>query len=365
MSTRRSAPPASPPRCSSTTGTTATTPASAPPILADAGVRNDPLFGGIAWHGYFGDPSVGTQVHNQYPAVKQFSTEHSGGTWIGNQHNEDMADIVNYTRNWSGSLVKWSLALNQNMGPHNGGCGTCTGLITVQEGGSRAGQVDYTIEYYTTGHLTKFVKPGAFRIDSTANGTIQNVAWRNPDGSKALIAHNGGTSAQSVRVNWGGQSFVYTLPARTTATFTWQNNISSPTTRRRPAARRRHQPDHRPGRQVRRRGRRQHRQRHRRAALHLQRHRRPAVDPRRRRHPARAGQVPGHQRAQHRQRHGDTPVGLPHRHLAEVDLQRRHPAVRQPFANKCLDVTGNNSADGTRLQIWTCTTGANQKWTFS
>ncbi|MDX6364269.1 MAG: glucosylceramidase, partial [Streptomyces sp.] len=190
-------------------------------VLGDTGVRNDPLFGGIAWHGYSGDPAVGTQVHNQYSSVKQFSTEHSGGTWIANQHNEDLADIVNYARNWSTSLVKWGLALNQNMGPHNGGCGTCTGLVTVQEGGSRAGQVDYTIEYYTTGHLTKFVKPGAYRIASTANSTIQNVAWRNPDGSKALIAHNGGTSAQSVRVNWGSQSFVYTLPARTTATFTW------------------------------------------------------------------------------------------------------------------------------------------------
>nr|WP_229891323.1 lectin [Streptomyces lavendofoliae] len=190
-------------------------------VLNDPAVRNDPLFGGIAWHGYFGDPAVGTQVHDQYPAVKQFSTEHSGGTWIADQHNEDLADIVGYARNWSGSLVKWSLALNQNMGPHNGGCGTCTGLITVHEGGARAGQVDYTVEYYTTGHLTKFVRPGAYRIDSTADATVQNVAWRNPDGSKALIAHNGGGGSQSVRVNWGGQSFTYTLPARTTATFTW------------------------------------------------------------------------------------------------------------------------------------------------
>ncbi|MFI5929493.1 lectin [Micromonospora sp. NPDC051543] len=195
-------------------------------LLADTGVRNDPLFGGIAWHGYFGDPAVGTQVHNQYPAVRQFSTEHSGGTWIGNQHNEDLADIVNYARNWSGSLVKWGLALNQSMGPHNGGCATCTGLVTVQEGGSRAGQVDYTIEYYTTGHLTKFVQPGAYRIDSTANGTVQNVAYVNPNGSKALIAHNGGTSAQSIKVVWGGQSFTYSMPARTTATFTWSGTQS-------------------------------------------------------------------------------------------------------------------------------------------
>ncbi|WP_431910644.1 ricin-type beta-trefoil lectin domain protein [Nonomuraea jabiensis] len=324
------------------------------PILADAALRNDPLFGGIAWHGYFGDPAVGSQVHDQYPSVPQFSTEHSGGTWIGNQHNEDMADIVNYTRNWSRSVVKWSLALNQQMGPHNGGCGTCTGLITVQEGGSRAGQVDYTIEYYTTGHLTKFVRPGAYRIDSTANSTVQNVAWRNPDGSKALIAHNGGTSAQSVRVNWGNQSFVYTLPARTTATFAWSGT--------------------------------------------------PGGNP--------AGAITGlagkcvdvaggssadgaavqlytcnGTAAQQWTRPGDGTLRALGKCLDVVDRGTADGSKLQlwscsgganqqwtytsgrdlvnPAANKCADVTGNSSADGTRLQIWTCTGAANQKWTLS
>jgi glucosylceramidase len=191
------------------------------PILADAAIRNDPLFGGIAWHGYFGDPAVGTQVHNTFPTTSQFSTEHSGGTWIVNQHNEDLADIVNYGRNWSRSIVKWGMALNQNMGPHNGGCGVCTPLVTVHEGDARAGQVDYTVEYFTTGQLTKYVKPGAFRIDSNDSPTIRNIAYRNSDGSKALIAHNGGASAQSVKVQWAAQSFTYTLPAHTTATFVW------------------------------------------------------------------------------------------------------------------------------------------------
>ncbi|MEV4377268.1 RICIN domain-containing protein [Streptosporangium sp. NPDC049644] len=30
-----------------------------------------------------------------------------------------------------------------------------------------------------------------------------------------------------------------------------------------------------------------------------------------------------------------------------------------------VDVTGNTSADGTRLQLWDCAGGANQKWTIS
>ncbi|CAL9657818.1 hypothetical protein SUDANB108_06881 [Streptomyces sp. enrichment culture] len=328
------------------------------PVLADAGVRNDPLFGGIAWHGYAGDPAVGSQVHAQYPNVRQFSTEHSGGTWIGNQHNEDLADIINYARNWSGSLVKWSLALNQNMGPHNGGCGTCTGLITVQEGGPRAGQVDYTVEYYTTGHLTKFVRPGAHRIASTAGSAVPNVAWRNPDGSKALIAHNGSASARSVRVDWGGQSFHYTLPARTTATFTWSGTPSG-------------NPGGATGSLVGLAGK--------------------CLDV------AGGGTADGTpvqlyacngSSAQRWTVGSDGTVralgkcldvsGASTADGARVQLYGCNGTSAQQWsynsathdvvntgADKCLDITGNNSADGTPAQIWTCTGGANQKWTLN
>ncbi|MEV4343600.1 ricin-type beta-trefoil lectin domain protein [Actinoplanes sp. NPDC049596] len=196
------------------------------PLLADTAIRNHPNFGGVAWHDYGGNPSTATAVHNQYPQVNAYMTEHSGGTWVSNQHAEDMGDLIDYFRNWGRSWTKWSMAVDENMGPHNGGCGTCTGLVTVHRNDARRGQVDYTIEYYTMGHLTKFVRPGAVRIDSSANGTVPNVAFRNSDGSKALIAYNTSGSTQSVKVNWGGQSFVYSLPARTSATFTWSGTQS-------------------------------------------------------------------------------------------------------------------------------------------
>ncbi|MCL7381901.1 ricin-type beta-trefoil lectin domain protein [Streptomyces sp. 35G-GA-8] len=192
----------------------------------DAAIRNHPNFGGVAWHGYGGNVQKQTDVHNQYPQLNAFQTEHSGGTWIANQQREDMSNIIDYTRNWAKSVTKWSLAVDQNRGPHNGGCGTCDGLITVHNGDGRHGQVDYTIEYYTMGHLTKFVKPGAERIASTASTTVPNVAWRNPDGSKALIAYNDASAARELRVNWGGQNFSYSLPGKTSATFTWSGTQS-------------------------------------------------------------------------------------------------------------------------------------------
>ena len=166
----------------------------AAPTVDDAAIRNDPNFGGIAWHGYGGD--VAKQTHGAQPVpgrrrLRAPSTPAAPGSPTSS--SEDMLNIIDYTRNWAKSVTKWSLAVDQNMGPHNGGCGTCTGLITVHNGDSRSGQVDYTVEYYTMGHLTKFVKPGrATGSTPRANSAVPNVAWRNPDGSKALIAYNDG-----------------------------------------------------------------------------------------------------------------------------------------------------------------------------
>jgi glucosylceramidase len=96
----------------------------------------------------------------------------------------------------------------------------------VHNGDGRSGTVDYTVEYYTMGHLTKFVRPGAQRIASTASTSVPNVAWRNPDGSKALIAYNDASAAKTVTINWGSQHATYSLPGKTSATFTWSGTQS-------------------------------------------------------------------------------------------------------------------------------------------
>jgi glucosylceramidase len=328
----------------------------AAPLINDAAVVNDPNFGGIAWHGYSGNVSEQTTVHNQHPNINAYDTEHSGGTWIANQQQEDMLNLVDYTRNWGRTYDKWSLAVDQNMGPHNGGCGTCSGLITVHNGDSRSGQVDYNIEYYDMGQLTKFVKPGAVRIDSTANSSVPNVAWKNPDGSKALIAYNNTGSTQSVKVNWGNESFTYSLPTKTSATFTWAGTQGTGTGTGTGGA--------------------------------ITGLAGKCVDV------AGANSADGTQvqlytcngtTAQQWTRNSNgTVTGLAGKCLdvagastangAKVQLYTCNGTAAQqwtytanqlinPAANKCLDVTGNNSADGTPLQIWSCSGAANQKWT--
>ena len=78
------------------------------------------------------------------------------------------------------------------------------------------------------------------RIASTSfgttgwNGQIMDVAFRNPDGSTALVVHNENDDPRSFAVAVGDQSFEYTLPGGALATFTWPR--SSPQAAYRPVS---------------------------------------------------------------------------------------------------------------------------------
>jgi glucosylceramidase len=188
---------------------------------------------GTAWHGYAGAPGAQQLVQNEFPSLGTWETEHSGGTWVTDQFTSDFLEITQVLRNSAKSYVKWSLALDQNLGPNLtlnaslGGCDTCTPLVTVNSG---TGAITKDIEYYTLGQYSKYVLPGAERIYSSNTAAIASVAFENPDGSTALIAFNSSSSSQSFQVQWGTQSFSYTLPALAAATFTWdgtQNGLST------------------------------------------------------------------------------------------------------------------------------------------
>ncbi|MEV6931705.1 discoidin domain-containing protein [Dactylosporangium sp. NPDC051485] len=187
---------------------------------------------GTAYHCYYGDPGAQTALHDAFPDKGIWFTECSGSHGAGDTPAQYFTDTLKWhartitvgvTRNWAKSAVTWNLALDPTGGPHLGGCGTCTGLITVRDDGTWTTDA----EYYTIGHLAKFVKPGAVRIASTSfgnpawNGEVTDVAFRNPDGSTVLVAHNENDAPRTFTVAVGGHAFDYTLPGGSLATFTW------------------------------------------------------------------------------------------------------------------------------------------------
>ena len=201
-------------------------------VFTDSTILASPLVAGTAWHGYGGTPGAQQTVQNMFPTKGTWETEHSGGTWVTSpdQFITDFVEITQVMRNASKSFVKWSLALNENLGPNltqndppYGGCNTCTPLITVN---STTGAVTKDVEYYTIGHYSKYVLPGAKRIYSSNTNGIVSVGFLNPDGSKALIAFNNTALSNSFYVQWGTQAFPYTLASHSAATFTWSGTQS-------------------------------------------------------------------------------------------------------------------------------------------
>ncbi|MBX9243860.1 discoidin domain-containing protein [Actinotalea ferrariae] len=192
---------------------------------------------GTAFHCYSGDPSAMTALHEAYPRKDIWFTECSGSHGPDDTPEQVFRGTLTWhartltigtPRNWAKSVVNWNIALDEDGGPHLGGCGTCTGLVTVLDDGT----VRADAEYYTIGHLSKFVEPGARRIASTSygttgwNGQIMDVAFRNPDGSTAVVVHNENDEPRSFAIAVGDQYLEYTLPGGALATFTWPEHRS-------------------------------------------------------------------------------------------------------------------------------------------
>ena len=190
-------------------------------VLADSTARR--YVSGVAWHCYAGDVSAQGPVHDAYPDKDAYLTECSGGDWAPTfADNLDWMVsnlIVGSTRDWSRGVLMWNLALDENHGPHTGGCGNCRGVVTID---SRTGAVTKNEEYYALAHASRFVRPGARRIESTIVPKLDNVAFENEDGSRVLIAVNTDTVARPFVVRERDRAFGYTLAPGAVVTFRWR-----------------------------------------------------------------------------------------------------------------------------------------------
>ena len=191
-------------------------------VLADSAARR--YVSGVAWHCYAGDVGVQETVHAAYPSKDVYFTECSGGAWataFGDNLKWFVGTLViGSTRGWAKGVALWNLALDENDGPHRGGCGNCRGVITIN---SASGFVTRNVEYYALAHASKFVRPGAHRIASSTNvGGLQSVAFKNADdGSKVLIVLNTAASETVFAIHTGGKAILYAMPAGAVVTFRW------------------------------------------------------------------------------------------------------------------------------------------------
>src|SRR5579863_2711789 len=181
--------------------------------LSDPGVYE--YVDGIAWHGYVGEHSAMTRVHDAFPQKNAYWTE--GGPDISQPDYQtdftNWADTFNgILNNWARSITSWNIALDEK-GKPNIGPFSCGGVVTVENGSHK---VTRSGQYWAFAHYSKHIKRGAkvFATDgfgydgagSSANATsiggsessklVSHAAFRNPDGSNVVTLANPGEQRQ-------------------------------------------------------------------------------------------------------------------------------------------------------------------------
>ncbi len=195
-------------------------------IYADADAKK--YLAGAAYHNYGGDKEELTVVHNATPGMDLVFTETSIGTWNDGQNLEkrlvdDMEQVALGTVNrWCKGVIVWNLMLDADKGPNRpGGCQTCYGAVDINR--------DYTkltrnSHYYIIAHMSSVVKPDAVRIGTTGFTTngLTYTAFKNADGSYAIVFSNNKTTEVKLTVDDGTHHFPVTIPGRSAVSVAWK-----------------------------------------------------------------------------------------------------------------------------------------------
>jgi glucosylceramidase len=219
-----------------------------PAVLDDTVARK--YINTITVHGYDWDKfSTLTELHNKYPDLPIWQTEvcyarvadlptneppngpaklpvynFSDGEFWGNM-------IMNDMKNWVSAWVYWNMILDQDGGPwlvskeHGDPDNNRQHPIIIINRSNK--EVSYTGLFYYLGHFSKFIKPGAYRINCTGGSQQLNFAgFLNIDGSIVLNIINNGDNA-NCKISWKNQTVNYKLKSHSITTLKWKSSAQA------------------------------------------------------------------------------------------------------------------------------------------
>lgn len=186
-------------------------------ILNDAAAKQ--YVDGSAFHLYAGDISALSTVRSSHTDRNIYFTEQwtgANGSFDGDFKWHIKNVIIGSMRNWSKIALEWNLANDGAYNPHTpGGCTECKGAITLD------GTIKRNVAYYIIAQISKFVPPGSVRINSSFTGNLSSVAFKRPDGKKALLVLNEGSNPSTFNIKYNNKKAVVTLPENSAGTFIW------------------------------------------------------------------------------------------------------------------------------------------------
>ena len=102
-------------------------------------------------------------------------------------------DIIGCMNNWVDGWIDWNMVLDRQGGP-NWFKNWCVAPVIVDP---EEDEVYFTPLYYTLGHFSRYIRPGAKRIGfESGDDALMVTAAQNPDGSIAIVILNQGEEAR-------------------------------------------------------------------------------------------------------------------------------------------------------------------------
>ena len=147
---------------------------------------------GTGFHWYVANVFENVQrTHDAWPDKKLLFTEgcqeggpHTGSWLTGERYAGSVIQDLNH---WTVGWTDWNLILDETGGPNHVG-NFCSAPILADTG---TGEVRYQSSYYYLGHFSRFIRPGAKRILTTASrDDLEVTACKNPDGSQVAVIMN-------------------------------------------------------------------------------------------------------------------------------------------------------------------------------
>jgi glucosylceramidase len=188
----------------------------------------DKYIDGAAFHWYSGDQYDNlAKVAKAFPNKTLLFTEGcvEGGPRLGAWFTGERYahNIINDLNNGCTGWIDWNIALDMQGGPnHVGNC--CDAPLLVD---TESGELHFQSSYYYMGHFSRFIKPQAQRIElaispyrtpATADGLMGNMmeycAFKNNDGSLALVALNRTEADMVYEIVYAGETVVVGCPPR-------------------------------------------------------------------------------------------------------------------------------------------------------
>lgn len=154
---------------------------------------------GIGFH-WYEDWSGGTpmydnlrKVYEAFPDKNIFFTEGCAESFNATRYNawslgeEYGRSMITDFNNGMVGFTDWNILLDETGGPNH----VQNFCFAPVHGDTKTGQLIFTNAYYYIGHFSKFIKPGAKRIISSASRSqLLTTAFKNEDGTVVVIVMN-------------------------------------------------------------------------------------------------------------------------------------------------------------------------------